>query len=228
MPEHDCLPSNVSAAEFLTHMAEVSRVAAGDGADPCGGYPAPHRALRGAVPVHGRLLDRHEAAGQAGAGARARPGRRLPGRADRRARSAGSGGDAGAGAQDAPGVRDQRADLVAPDGRRRADLRPDPRAAGGPAGAVGRGGAVHPGDGDRVHRGGRQPGAPGGGAGAAGRRGELGRRRADDLGLGRVGLRPRARRAGRGRGAAAPDGAPRRALAELFRRDGEDPEWRSR
>ncbi len=24
MPEHDCLPSNVSAAEFLTHMAEVS------------------------------------------------------------------------------------------------------------------------------------------------------------------------------------------------------------
>src|ERR1044071_6005888 len=24
MPEHDCLPSQVSAAEFLTHMAEVS------------------------------------------------------------------------------------------------------------------------------------------------------------------------------------------------------------
>ena len=24
MPEHDCLPSNVTAAEFLTHMAEVS------------------------------------------------------------------------------------------------------------------------------------------------------------------------------------------------------------
>lgn len=24
MPEHDCLPTNVSAAEFLTHMAEVS------------------------------------------------------------------------------------------------------------------------------------------------------------------------------------------------------------
>ena len=24
MPEHDCLPSAVSAAEFLTHMAEVS------------------------------------------------------------------------------------------------------------------------------------------------------------------------------------------------------------
>ncbi|HKI83137.1 MAG TPA: ABC transporter ATP-binding protein, partial [Candidatus Krumholzibacteria bacterium] len=24
MPEHDCLPNNVSAAEFLTHMAEVS------------------------------------------------------------------------------------------------------------------------------------------------------------------------------------------------------------
>ena len=24
MPEHDCLPSSVSAAEFLTHMAEVS------------------------------------------------------------------------------------------------------------------------------------------------------------------------------------------------------------
>ena len=24
MPEHDCLPSTVSAAEFLTHMAEVS------------------------------------------------------------------------------------------------------------------------------------------------------------------------------------------------------------
>ena len=24
MPEHDCLPGNVSAAEFLTHMAELS------------------------------------------------------------------------------------------------------------------------------------------------------------------------------------------------------------
>lgn len=24
MPEHDCLPGNVSAAEFLTHMAQVS------------------------------------------------------------------------------------------------------------------------------------------------------------------------------------------------------------
>ncbi|MDY6835999.1 MAG: ABC transporter ATP-binding protein [Chloroflexota bacterium] len=26
MPEHDCLPSSLSAAEFLTHMAEVSRL----------------------------------------------------------------------------------------------------------------------------------------------------------------------------------------------------------
>ena len=24
MPEHDCLPGNITAAEFLTHMAEVS------------------------------------------------------------------------------------------------------------------------------------------------------------------------------------------------------------
>ena len=42
---------------------------------------------------------------------------------------------------------------------------------------------------------------------AARRRGDRGGRRAHDRGAGRIGLRPRARRAGRGRGAAAPHGA---------------------
>ena len=53
MPEHDCLPSQVSAAEFLTHMAEV----------------------RGALSRDRWLLDRHEAASEARPGARARSGR---------------------------------------------------------------------------------------------------------------------------------------------------------
>ena len=46
MPEHDCLPSQVSAAEFLTHMAEVS------------GLPPQHARTRAADTLrHAGLLE---------------------------------------------------------------------------------------------------------------------------------------------------------------------------
>ena len=73
MPEHDCLPPDVSATEFVVHMARMSGL-------PDDGRPrarrrhaAPRRPLRGALPADGRLLHRHAAAGQARPGAGARP-----------------------------------------------------------------------------------------------------------------------------------------------------------
>jgi ABC-2 type transport system ATP-binding protein len=54
MPEHDCLPTNVSAAEFLTHMAEVSglppshaRIRAADTLRHTGLFEERYRAMRG-------------------------------------------------------------------------------------------------------------------------------------------------------------------------------------
>ena len=73
LPEHDCLPPDVSASDFVVHLAMMSGL-------PRGGRPrarrrgaAPRRARRGAVPPDGRLLHRHEAEGQARPGPRARP-----------------------------------------------------------------------------------------------------------------------------------------------------------
>ena len=81
MPEHDCLPPNVSAAEFLAHMAGCQRPAARARARARAPRRSPRRAVRGALPADRRLLDGHEAAREARAGARPRSRARLPRRA---------------------------------------------------------------------------------------------------------------------------------------------------
>ena len=158
MPEHDCLPHNVSAAEFLAHMAEVSGLPRGTRADPRGRHAAPRRPVRGALPADRGVLDRNEAAREARAGARARSGARLPRRAGERARPDGPRGDARADPEDEPGVRDQPAVLVAHHGRRRADLRPHPRARGGRVVHQGEVSTLHARDGDGLRRGDRSAG----------------------------------------------------------------------
>ena len=60
------------------------------------GRAAPRGPLRGALPAHGRLLDGHEAARQAGPGARPRPAPAAPRRAHQRPRPGRSRRDAGA------------------------------------------------------------------------------------------------------------------------------------
>ena len=129
------------------------RLAAAPCARPCSGHAAPRRAVRGALPGNRRLLDRHEAAGQARPDAGARPRSRAARRAHRRARSAGARGDARADSQDAPGVRDQRGHVVPPHGGRRAHVRAHPRARERPRGRGGRNVDVHRSVRDALHRG---------------------------------------------------------------------------
>ena len=112
MPEHDCLPPSLTASEFLTHMAQIS------------GLPPAHARTRAADTLRhvgldeeryrsiGRVLDRHEAAREAGAGARARPGHGPAGRADGRAGPRGTRGDARARAAHRQRVRHQHHALV--------------------------------------------------------------------------------------------------------------------
>ena len=108
MPEHDCLPPDVSATEFVTHMARVSGLPAGRRARADRRRAAPRRAVRGALPADRRLLDRHEAARQAGPGAGPRPAGPVPRRADQRPRPGRPRRDAGAHRAHRPRVRDRR------------------------------------------------------------------------------------------------------------------------
>ena len=64
MPEHDCLPPDLAAAEFVTHMARDERPAPHRRPGARLGGAAPRRPVRGAVPADRRLLHRHEAAGK--------------------------------------------------------------------------------------------------------------------------------------------------------------------
>ena len=73
MPEHDCLPPDVTATELVVHLARMSGLPTHRGARAGRRHAAPRRALRGALPADRRLLHRHEAAGQAGPGPGARP-----------------------------------------------------------------------------------------------------------------------------------------------------------
>ena len=100
------------------------------------GHPAPRRALRGAVPVDRRLLDRHEAAGQARAGAGPRPPAGAAGRADERPRPRRSRRHARADPPDRHRVRHLRPGRVAPARRAGTRLRPRRRDRRGPAAAV--------------------------------------------------------------------------------------------
>src|SRR4026209_2591641 len=51
MPEHDCLPSQVSAAEFLTHMAETSGLPPSLARTPAAHTPQHTPAAAGSEPV---------------------------------------------------------------------------------------------------------------------------------------------------------------------------------
>ena len=147
-PEHDCLPRAVSAAEFpRLHGPDQrpptnTRPAAGVGRAP------PRRPIRGALPVDGDLLDQDEAAREACTGARPRPGRRVPRRADRRPRPARPARDARSHPAGRRRVRDQHRHLDAPDGRRRARMRLRRRARRWPTPPDGAGVGLHRGDGD--------------------------------------------------------------------------------
>ena len=86
------------------------------------------RPRRGALPQRRDVLDRHEAAHQAGAGAGARPGPAVPRRADQRDGPEGPRGDARSHPRPGPQQGRQPDPLVAPAARRRVHLRPRRRA----------------------------------------------------------------------------------------------------
>ena len=66
MPEHDCLPPDVTGTEFVTHLGRMSGLPATAAKERAAESLAPCRAARGAVPADRHLFDRDEAAGQAG------------------------------------------------------------------------------------------------------------------------------------------------------------------
>jgi ABC-2 type transport system ATP-binding protein len=74
MPEHDCLPADVSASDLVVHMDQMSGLpyaAARERASDVLRHVG--LAEQRALPPDGRLLHRHEAAREAGPGAGARP-----------------------------------------------------------------------------------------------------------------------------------------------------------
>ena len=98
MPEHDCLPPGTTAAEFLSHMVQVSGLPPRSSPDTRGRHPAARRSGRRALPAYRTVLHRHEAAGEAGPGFGPRPRSGPAGRAHRRPRPLWAGRHAGAGA----------------------------------------------------------------------------------------------------------------------------------
>ena len=72
MPESDCLPPESSATDFVSHMAQMSGLPGFGRPRADGRGAAARRPVRGALSRHRRLLDRHEAAGQARPGPRPR------------------------------------------------------------------------------------------------------------------------------------------------------------
>ena len=107
MPESDCLPPDTSRDRLRGPDGAAVRPARrrGPRADRRG--PPPRRAVRGALPADRRLLDRHEAAGQARPGARPRSAAAAPRRADQRPRPGRPRRDARARPADRHGVRDR-------------------------------------------------------------------------------------------------------------------------
>ena len=199
MPEHDCLPSQVSAAEFLTHMAEVS------------GLPPEMARTRAADTLRhaGLFEERYRAIGGYSTGMKQRvklcqalvhdPAFVFLDEPTAGLDPLGREEMLDADPEDPPRVRHQRAVLVAPDGRRRAHLRPHHRASGRPAGAVRRSRAVHEGNRDasssRSIRTATGSSRRSSGAASWSRR----RQRTHDRRSRRIGVRPRAGRARRGR-----------------------------
>ena len=112
-----------SAAEFVTHLGRMSGLPQDRRPRARLRGAAPRRPLRGALPADRRLLHRHEAAGQAGPGARARPRPAAARRADQRPRPGRPRRHARADPPDRHRVRHLRGGLLAPARRGRADLR---------------------------------------------------------------------------------------------------------
>jgi ABC-type multidrug transport system ATPase subunit len=153
MPEHDCLPSHVSAAEFLTHMAEVS------------GLPPSAARTRAADTLRhtGLFEERYRAIGgySTGMKQRVKLGQALVHDPAFVFLDEPTAGLDPVGREEMLSlvrkthtrVRHQRAAVIASDVGRRAHVRPHHRAAGRPPRAVRRGRPFHEGDGDGVHRG---------------------------------------------------------------------------
>ena len=157
MPEHDCLPPDVSATDVVSHLALMSglpRTAARERTAEVLRHVGP---VRGALPGDRRLLDRDEAAGQARPGARPRPAAAAPRRADERPRSGRPRRDARADPADRPRVRDRGHRRLAPPRRDRAGLQLPRRDRGRQAPARGAARRLHRADRDARGRGrGRQ------------------------------------------------------------------------
>ena len=153
MPEHDCLPSTVSAAEFLTHMAEVS------------GLPPRQARTRAADTLRhvGLFEERYRGIGGYSTGMKQRVKLAQALVHDPRSSSL----DEPTAGLDPPGREEMLAlirkthrefgisvrHLVAPDGRRRAHVRPHHRAPGRPGRCRRARSAVHRSDRDGLHRG---------------------------------------------------------------------------
>ena len=131
MPEVDCHLPGMTAARFVAFAGELSGLPRRRGHEPRARGALLRRPRRGALP-HGRhLLDRHEAAREAGAGAGARPGPAAARRADERARPGGPRGDAGAHPRRGGAPRDEPHPVLAPAARRRVGVRARDRAEAG-------------------------------------------------------------------------------------------------
>ena len=94
MPEHDCLPLDVSGTDFVTHMGQISGLPFAAARERAAEMLRHVGLLRGALSPHRQLLDRHEAARQARPGARPRSQAAAARRADERPRSRGPRGNA--------------------------------------------------------------------------------------------------------------------------------------
>ena len=128
MPEHDCLPPDVSASDFVVHMARMSGLRRLRGPRARRRRAAPRRPGRGALPPDGWLLHRHEAARQARPGPGPRPPAGAPRRADQRARPGRARRHAAAGAAHRQRLRHRGPRHLPPARRARAGQRPRGRA----------------------------------------------------------------------------------------------------
>ena len=138
MPEQDCHIPGMTRRGVRGVRGGALGPAARRGDQPRARGALLRRPRRGALPQRRDLLDRHEAAREAGAGAGARPRPAAARRAHERARPAGPRGDAGAHPRHRHAARDEPDPVLAPAPRRRARLRPGDRAQPGADRAPGR------------------------------------------------------------------------------------------
>ena len=157
MPEHDCLPPDVSATEFVVHMARMSglpttaaRERAADTLRHVGLYEERYRPMGG-------YSTGHASTGQARPGPRARPQPGASRRADERARPRRPRRHARADPADRLRVRHLGHRHLPPPRRARAGLPRDRGDRGRPVDAALQHGVGHRGDSGGDRRGGRRP-----------------------------------------------------------------------